>query len=1244
MLKQTKISRIFVFYGHMASNIGDLAINAGEIVLLRNSFPDASINIIFFGSKTNKYIQDGLASFGPDIDTVFTFIPSPNKALKFLSDPRTFLEHCGAQNADLIILASGEHLFSYKHHHNIDAIFWRSLPILAAKLLSKRVILLPSTFGPFEVDQSSELVCQALQVVDDFAVRDLLSKQYIQSLGFHNNPPLLLDPAFFIDLVDLQDYPVNETEEYIVPKGHLAVVMRSEFWGIRLSREQLKSTSDKRSDIGYKSSLAFEFIKKLSERFLSQTDQHIVLYVQTLADEKLAKSFLTEYSNDINKNRIQLYRPKSVKQYIECLARSNFVVASRFHAIILAIIIEKPVHGVYFDIHGHKIAGLFEMIDEENLYDLLTKNSIDTVVEKVFTKIQDMQKLPEKTQKRLATLRQATLAWLTGNENRTADPGNIMKLWYLLGDYSSEHFLKKLETEQSHEETYENIPVNTGELEKKKNEIEQTLKVTREFVNLLVAEKSYKESFEIVSAQANELSKDKKEIEQTLKVTKEHMKILMHQDRSLKKTTTYKFGKQIIKDVKRPHHWPLLPIKLLRIYQKNKKQPSKISKDQLEILNYLNIKGVDPINPVPKRVCYILHNSLPYASGGYATRAHGLSLGLLQNGYEVMAVTRPGFPLDTIKIDHTDITDSNIDGVHYSRIIYPKRKGISTAKYMKSTIGLLENRFRKIRPSIVIAASFYITALPAIIAARRVGIPVIYELRGLAEVTKMSRDKKYKRTDDYNLTVRMETETANSADHIFTLTSGMQDELVRRGVPGNKITILPNSCNADQFTPLVRNSNLAKHLDVGSNVPVIGYIGTLVDYEGLDDLIQACGLLKSQGLEFRLLIVGSEESTGSITGPITEGLKKIAKSIGLDDWLIMPGRVPHKEVMTYYSLIDIAPFPRKPWPVCEMVSPMKPLEALSMEKAVIVSSVKALTDMISNGDTGLVFEKGNIKSLASALQILIVDVTFRSSLGKRGKEFVRAERNWKTTAKKSIPILKKVTSQLPKQEIIRSRSNEPVHHPAWWPLIDSKFAKKCACVIVNDWELSTAAIELRKIYVNRFDEESIKRRVPLSNWKRADICWQMVPNDLPTIDIGSGLGEFVNLFSTNNKYAPIASVDTRDWDKWFDSTGHIERIYKSIFELGETEARDVVTCFEVIEHLPPSRVKEAVTILRNLAQKKLFVSVPFLEPPPMYKGHFTRFTEKNLSELFPDAKFTVFAKSMNSREKVHAWILCEVDI
>lgn len=481
----------------------------------------------------------------------------------------------------------------------------------------------------------------------------------------------------------------------------------------------------------------------------------------------------------------------------------------------------------------------------------------------------------------------------------------------------------------------------------------------------------------------------------------------------------YRVGSIIVKNRFRVWAWPLVPIKFgiaylqYRRYRKHAEQWDprirRMMRDNL--LNELHKppqKGM--LEPVENQVCYVLHNSLPYASGGYATRGHGLARGLVAQGFEVIAVTRPGFPADVNDMSSVRVEDHTIDGVHYRRIRSPGRKDKSKQFYMTEIVAAFEDTFREIRPSIVIGASFYVSAIPAMIAARRLGIPFIYELRGLAEITAISRDPSYRVTPAYQEEVLMETETGQYADHMFTLTQAMRDESVLRGIERTKITLLPNSCDPEKFSAIPRDAQLAARYGFPEGIPVIGYIGTIVDYEGLPDLIEACALLKQRGLEFRVMIVGSETATGQ-PGDVCAQIAETSRAAGLDQWLVMPGRIPHQEVKAHYSLIDIAPFPRKPWPVCEMVSPMKPLEAFAMEKAVVVSSVAALSEMVRHEDTGMVFEKGNIASLANVLEELIRNPDLRARLGRAARQYVHEERSWAKTASVAADVIRKTIQQ-----------------------------------------------------------------------------------------------------------------------------------------------------------------------------------------------------------------------------------------
>jgi hypothetical protein len=218
-----------------------------------------------------------------------------------------------------------------------------------------------------------------------------------------------------------------------------------------------------------------------------------------------------------------------------------------------------------------------------------------------------------------------------------------------------------------------------------------------------------------------------------------------------------------------------------------------------------------------------------------------------------------------------------------------------------------------------------------------------------------------------------------------------------------------------------------------------------------------------------------------------------------------------------------------------------------------------------------------------------------------------------------------------------------VNRPDWWGSLPAQFREQCNYISINEWQLSPAAERLRKAYAHRFGSDFIDRRIEMHSWKRADICCDEISRHSSLIDIGSGLGEFVNLYASVNPDCPVASVDIADFDLWFDSTGRIERIYSNMLFLGGEHICDVVTCFQVIEHLRSEYVSEAISKLFYLARKKLYVSVPFMEPMPIYRGHFSRFEAQDILSLFPDAKYTMLEKNRTEGHPAWMWILCEID-
>ncbi|MDO4254713.1 MAG: glycosyltransferase [Kocuria sp.] len=398
--------------------------------------------------------------------------------------------------------------------------------------------------------------------------------------------------------------------------------------------------------------------------------------------------------------------------------------------------------------------------------------------------------------------------------------------------------------------------------------------------------------------------------------------------------------------------------------------------------------------PVPDRVMYLLHNSLPYHSAGYSTRTHGLLTGLRQQGWDVHGLTRLGYPFDMPKMAELGqiAPDDVVDGVPYHRLSTMPgiEKKTPLATYIHRYSEALEEFARQQRPALLHAASNHWNGLSAVIAANNLGVPSIYEVRGLWEVTRGSRDPEWVGSGMYKLMARMEADAAREATHVLAITQALKDELIERGVDAAKITVVPNAVDGNRFTPQERDPGLEHTLGLLGKT-VIGYVGSVLDYEGLGLLIEAADRMRHTRDDFVVLIVGD--------GAELEKYQQEVRNRDVENFVHFTGRVPHEDVERYYSLVDIAPFPRLPLPVCEMVSPLKPFEALAMQKAVVASDVAALAEIITPVFNGLLHRKGDCEDLVSKLELLLDNVELRHDLAARGRTWVLENRQWNAVSR-----------------------------------------------------------------------------------------------------------------------------------------------------------------------------------------------------------------------------------------------------
>ncbi|MFN4297162.1 MAG: glycosyltransferase [Brevundimonas sp.] len=393
---------------------------------------------------------------------------------------------------------------------------------------------------------------------------------------------------------------------------------------------------------------------------------------------------------------------------------------------------------------------------------------------------------------------------------------------------------------------------------------------------------------------------------------------------------------------------------------------ARLRRDLIEGLARIQQSGLSvpprrSVKPVKDRsLLYVAASSFPHHVTGYAARTHSLIKAISRQGWRVEAVTRPGYPADRNDAQHVTgrLGPQDVDGVIYSRLAGPPSNATPFDRYCDESSQALLEHIHKVRPSVVQAASNHVNAAPALMAARKAGLPFVYEVRGLWELTSAARTPHWEGSERFEFQRRQETRVAQEADSVVAISNGLRNELISRGVDARKIIVVPNSVDPQVFSPRPRDNALASEMGLDDR-RVLGFLGSMTGYEGLVDLITALSHLRSDGLDVCALLVGD--------GPAFREIREAARVLGVSDHLIMPGRVPHTEAPRWYSLMDVAVYPRRPAQVTELVPPLKPLEAMAMELPVVASNVSAISETLIHRENGFLFNKGDVGELTDLL-------------------------------------------------------------------------------------------------------------------------------------------------------------------------------------------------------------------------------------------------------------------------------------
>lgn len=398
------------------------------------------------------------------------------------------------------------------------------------------------------------------------------------------------------------------------------------------------------------------------------------------------------------------------------------------------------------------------------------------------------------------------------------------------------------------------------------------------------------------------------------------------------------------------------------------------------------------------RILHILDHSIPLHSG-YTFRTAAILREQRALGWETFHLSSPKQGVTAAMVEE-------VDGLRFHRTALPPPavSGVAELRQMRAVQARIEELARELRPDVLHAHSPVLNAIPAIRAGRKLGIPVVYEIRAFWEDAAVDHGTTTEGSVRYRVTRALETWALKRIDHAFTICEGLRRDIVERGIPAAKLTVIPNAVDVEGFQLSgVADPVLRRQLGL-EGATVLGFVGSFYAYEGLDLLLDAFPALLHKRPELRLLLVGG--------GPQDANLKAQAQRLGVADKLIFTGRVPHSEVSRYYDQIDLLAYPRHSMRLTELVTPLKPLEAMAQGRLFVASDVGGHRELIRDGETGTLFKAGSADALAEAVLDMLAHRERWPAMRAAGRHFVEDVRNWKNSVANYAAVYRRLTDKV----------------------------------------------------------------------------------------------------------------------------------------------------------------------------------------------------------------------------------------
>lgn len=393
------------------------------------------------------------------------------------------------------------------------------------------------------------------------------------------------------------------------------------------------------------------------------------------------------------------------------------------------------------------------------------------------------------------------------------------------------------------------------------------------------------------------------------------------------------------------------------------------------------------------KILHVLDHSLPVHTG-YTFRTRNILLHQRKLGWQTAQVTGTKHPLDGP--DPETVGDLVFYRTADSAGILSRLPVLNQLEVARTLAHRLDEVIETERPDILHAHSPALDGLAVLSARKRHRLPVVYECRAFWEDAAVDHGTTTEGSLRYRLTRAMETHVFKHADAVTCICEGLRQDIVARGVAADRVTVIPNAVDIASFGASAGyDEALAAEVGVAGS-PVIGFLGSFYAYEGLDLAIDGLARIRATQPDLKLLLVGG--------GPQEDNLRAQADRLGLGDAVIFTGRVPHDQVQRYYDLVDILVYPRHPMRLTELVTPLKPLEAMAQRRLLVASDVGGHKELISDGETGRLFRAGDVQAFADTVTDLLARRDDWEGFREAGRRFVEQERNWTASVSRYRPV------------------------------------------------------------------------------------------------------------------------------------------------------------------------------------------------------------------------------------------------